>query len=78
MAKEHIHITCHGSRPEQVECFKYLGAIFTEMGDNKDEIRTCLGMAKGVTYFSVERQKCKTKSVYCYGLVSGPIMDVSH
>jgi len=44
--KEHIHITCQGCRLEQVERFKYLGAIFTDRGDSNEEIRTRLGMAR--------------------------------
>jgi len=30
--KEHIHIMCQGCQLEQMERFKYLGTIFTEMG----------------------------------------------
>ena len=46
--KEHSHITCQGCQLEQVKRFKYLGAIFTERADSSEEIRTRLGMARGV------------------------------
>jgi len=61
--KQHIHITRQGCKLEQVERFKYLGAIFTERADSSEEIRTRLGMARGViqslTPLWKDRSLCK-------------------
>src|SRR6218665_3099311 len=42
---EKITITCNGENLEQVESFRYLGAIVEENGDGGKEIRARLGMA---------------------------------
>jgi len=61
--KEHIHITCQGCQLEQVERFKYFGAIFTKRADSSEEIRIHLGMAGGVeqslTPLWKDRSLCK-------------------
>ena len=44
--KEQISIICQGKELEQVETFKYLGAIITENGDCCKEIQTRLGAAR--------------------------------
>src|SRR6218665_955106 len=43
---EKITITCNGENLEQVESFRYLGAIVEENGDGGKEIRARLGMAR--------------------------------
>jgi len=45
--KEQITIICQGKELEQVETFKYLGAIITENGDCIKEIQARLGAARG-------------------------------
>jgi len=45
--KEQIVIICPGKELEQVETFKYLGAIITENGDCSKEIQARLGAARG-------------------------------
>ena len=45
--KEQIAIICQGKELEQVETFKYLGAIITENGDCSKEIQARLGAARG-------------------------------
>jgi len=45
--KEQIAIIRQGKELEQVETFKYLGAIITEYGDCSKEIQTRLGAARG-------------------------------
>ena len=47
LQKEQITIICQGEELEQVETFKYLGAIITENGDCSKEIRARLGAARG-------------------------------
>jgi len=44
--KEQIAIICQGKELEQVETFKYLGAIITENGDCSKEIQERLGAAR--------------------------------
>jgi NADPH:quinone reductase-like Zn-dependent oxidoreductase len=44
--REKIVITCNGGILEQVESFRYLGAIVEESGDGSREIRARLGMAR--------------------------------
>jgi len=45
--KEQITIIRQGKELEQVETFKYLGAIITENGDCSKEIQARLGAATG-------------------------------
>src|SRR6218665_2163397 len=45
---EKITITCNGGNLEQVESFRYLGAIGEEKGDGGKEIRARLGRARTV------------------------------
>ena len=56
--KEQIAIICQGKELEQVETFKYLGAISTENDDCSKEIQARLGAAKGAvrSLDFVERQ----------------------
>ena len=76
--KEHIH-TCHGCRLEQVEHFKYLGAIFNERADSSEEIRTRLGMDRGVVQSLTPLWKDRSLQIHqiettnIVGLVSGTI-----
>jgi len=46
LQKEQITIICQGEELEQVETFKYLGAIITENGDCS-KIQASLGAARG-------------------------------
>ena len=45
--KQQITIICQGKELEQVETFKYLGAIITENGDCSKEMQARLGAARG-------------------------------
>jgi hypothetical protein len=47
-AGEKISIICNGGTLEQVESFRYLGAIIDENGDGSREIKARLGMARTV------------------------------
>ena len=47
LQKEQITIICQGKELEQVETFKYLGAIITENGDCSKEMQARLEAAGG-------------------------------
>jgi hypothetical protein len=44
--REAVQITCNGELLEQVEAFRYLGALIVDTGDGSREIRARLGMAR--------------------------------
>ena len=50
-----INITIDGERLEQVDRFRYLGALITSDGRCKTEIKTRIGMAKNA--FNQRKQK---------------------
>src|SRR5688572_28196741 len=44
--REKVLLTCNGEPLEQVEAFRYLGALIDDTGDGSREIRARLGMAR--------------------------------
>ena len=44
--REKVPLTCNGEPLEQVEAFRYLGALIDDTGDGSREIRARLGMAR--------------------------------
>jgi len=46
--KKHIRITYQGKEVEQVDAFRYLGAVISESGKCSPEIQKRLGIAREV------------------------------
>ena len=44
--RETVQLTCNGEYLEQVEAFRYLGALIDDTGDGSKEMRARLGMAR--------------------------------